>query len=287
LHHPARLFIQRTKNVPDWQRTREKGGKNMATGEETAKAPGSDQAASPWAAALSKLRQWDPSWAERVVKITTNPWTDGVLPAKFIELVIVGLNANLSPDGTRRHIRAAIAAGANRQEILFVLKCASVMSIHSVTFGAPILLQEASSGSLEDFSQVRAKRLQKVGEAAPAVEKMKAIGQWGDDWDCLLFLAPVWTDLYMAMCIELYGEKVFSPKELELLLIAFDASYGSAYGPYTRHHIKNAFKAGATTDEIIQVLKLGVVQGMQASTSGVSILAEELERNAASQHASA
>ena len=44
---------------------------------------------------------------------------------------------------------------------------------------------------------------------------------------------------------------------------------------------------GATTDEIMQVLKLGAVQGMQACTLGVSILAEELERNAASQRASA
>jgi alkylhydroperoxidase/carboxymuconolactone decarboxylase family protein YurZ len=278
------------KEVPSWQKAREKEGKNMATGEETAKTLSSDQAASPWAAALSKLREWDPLWAEQAVKMTTNPWTEGALPTKFIELVSVGLNAahtNLSPDGTRRHIRAAIAAGANRQEILFVLKCASVMSIHSVTFSAPILLQEASSGSLEDFSQVRAKRLQKVGEATPAVEKMKAIGQWSDEWDCLLFLAPVWTDQYMAMCIELYGAKVLSPKELELLLIAFDASYGNAYGPYTRHHIRNAFKAGATTDEIMQVLKLAVIRGMQACTLGVSILAEELERNAASQRASA
>ena len=108
-----------------------------------------------------------------------------------------------------------------------------------------------------------------------------------DEWDCLLFLAPVWTDQYMAMCIELYGAKVLPPKELELLLIAFDASYGNAFGPYTRHHIKNAFKAGATTDEIMQVLKLGVIRGMQACTLGVSILAEELERNAASQRASA
>ena len=262
----------------------------MATGEETAKTLSSDQAASPWAAALSKLREWDPLWAEQAVKMTTNPWTEGALPTKFIELASVGLNAahtNLSPDGTRRHIRAAIAAGANRQEILFVLKCASVMSIHSVTFAAPILLQEASQGSLEDFSPVRAKRLQKVGEATPAVERMKAIGQWSDEWDCLLFLAPVWIDEYMAMCIDLYGAKVLPPKELELLLIAFDASYGNAFGPYTRHHIKSAFKAGATTDDIMQVLKLGVIRGMQACTLGVSILAEELERNAASQRASA
>ena len=217
--------------------------------------------------------------------MTTNPWTEGALPTKFIELASVGLNAahtNLSPDGTRRHIRAAIAAGANRQEILFVLKCA-----HSVTFAAPILLQEASQGSLEDFSQVRAKRLQRVGEATPAVERMKAIGQWSDEWDCLLFLAPVWIDEYMAMCIDLYGAKVLPPKELELLLIAFDASSLRMSGSYTRHHIRNACKAGATTDEIMQVLKLTAVQGMQARNLAVTILAEELGRDAAAQQAGA
>jgi len=260
----------------------------MATREETAKAPGSDQEASPWAAALSKLREWDPMWAERVVKITTNPLTDGVLPAKFIELVLVGLNAsrtNLNPEGTRRHIRAAIAAGATRDEILFVLKCASVMSIHSGSFNAPLLLQEASVGSLEDFGTMRKKRLEKAGRATPSVEKMKALGHWSEEWDPLLFLDSAWTDQYVAMCVELYVENVLPPKELELLLIAFDALYGN--GPYTRHHIKNAFKAGATVEEIMEVLKLGVVQGVQACNLGVTLLAEELERSTASQRASA
>jgi len=222
--------------------------------------------------------------------MTTEPLTEGALPLKFIERVCVGLNAahtNLNPDGTRRHIRAALAAGAGRQEILFVLKVASAMAIHSGSSAGPILLQEAGAGSLEDFSKVRAKRLQRIGEATPAVEKMKAIGQWNDEWDCLLFLAPVWTDHYMAMCSELYQEGVFAPKELELLLIAFDASNPHSTVAYTRHHIKNAFRAGATTDEIMQVLKLGVVQGVQARNLGVSILAEELDRSAASRHAGA
>jgi hypothetical protein len=76
----------------------------MATGEDTAKASGSDQA-SPWAVALSKLRGGDPVWAKQAVKLATNPWTDGVLPGKAIELVLVESNAsstNLNPGGTRR-----------------------------------------------------------------------------------------------------------------------------------------------------------------------------------------
>ncbi len=255
----------------------------MAMESGQAKAPANQQLASPWAAALNQLKEWDPAWAEHALKMTTNPWTDGILPVKFIELISVGINAsrtNLNPDGTRRHIRAALAAGASRQEILFVLKCASLMSIHSFSFNAPLLIQEASMGSLEDFSELRKKRLDRVGKATPAVEKLKAIGHWSQEWDSVLFLDPVWTDEYMAMCTLLYAENVLPPKELELLLVAFDAAYVHIYGPGTQRHIKNAFKAGATVEEIMEVLKVGVVQGVQACNLGITLLAEELEGSA-------
>ncbi len=262
----------------------------MASEGGAAKASVTEQATSPWDAALGKLREWDPAWAEQCVKMTTNPWTEGVLRTKFIELVCIGLNAartNFNPEGTRRHIRAAIAAGANREEILFVLKCASVMSIHSCSFAAPILLEEADAGRLQDTGAKRLQRLQNAGEATAAIEKMKAIGQWDEEWDPLLFFAPVWTDQYMAICDRLYATSVFPPKELELLSVALDASYTHMYGPGTRRHIKNALRAGATIEEIMEVLKLCVIQGVQACNLGVPILAEELERNAASQNARA
>src|SRR5215470_13544271 len=117
-------------------------GRNMATESGQAKASANQQQISPWAAALNQLREWDPAWAEQSVTMTTDPWKDGILPVKFVELVCIGLNAartNLNPEGTRRHIRAALAAGASRQEVLFVLKSASAMSIHSASFNGPLL----------------------------------------------------------------------------------------------------------------------------------------------------
>ena len=45
-----------------------------------------DQATNPWAAALAKLQEWDPTWAAHCEKLTTNAWT-GVLPTKFIALL--------------------------------------------------------------------------------------------------------------------------------------------------------------------------------------------------------
>ncbi|MFY9877019.1 MAG: carboxymuconolactone decarboxylase family protein, partial [Rhodomicrobium sp.] len=79
-------------------------------------------------------------------KMTTRPWTAVVLPRKFIELVGIAVNAactSLNPEATRRHIRAALEAGATRDEVLMVLKMASIVSIHSCSLGAPILLEEA------------------------------------------------------------------------------------------------------------------------------------------------
>ena len=105
---------------------------------EAAAANGPPRQAGPWDAAVNELLEWDSAWTRACVKMTTNPWVHGVLSRKFIELVGVALNAactNLNPDGTRRHIRAALAAGAVRDEILMVLKMASVMSIHSCSLG--------------------------------------------------------------------------------------------------------------------------------------------------------
>lgn len=227
----------------------------------------------PWDEALAQLRAWDPSWAEACAGMSTNPWRTGILPLKLVELIGVGLNAactNLNPDGTRRHIRAALAAGASRAEILFVLKCAAVMSIHSCSLGAPILLEEAKAAGRQPAPAAPA--------ATPACDRMKAIGQWNSAWDPFFALDPVWTDAFMATGAGIYGSGVMPPKETELLSIAFDASFTHMYAPGTRRHIHNALQAGASMEEIMEVLKLCVAQGVQACNLGVPILAEELAR---------
>lgn len=226
----------------------------------------------PWdSAALERLTEWDPGWAQACARMTTEPWTTGVLPRKLVELISIGLNAactNLNEDGTRRHIRAALEAGATRDEILMVLKCASVMSIHACSLGAPILWEEARTAGVQSAPKAPA--------PTPACDQMKAAGQWNTAWDPFFELDPVWADEFMATGIGIYASGVLAAKEVELLSIAFDASYTHMYAPGTRRHIRNALKAGATMAEIMEVLKLCVVQGVQACNLGVPILEQEL-----------
>lgn len=235
--------------------------------------------AGPWGEALAQLRQWDRTWADASAQMATEPWQAPVLPRTLIELISLGLHAactSLDPDGTRRHIRKALEAGAVREEILFVLKCASVMAIHSCSLGAPILLEEAKAAGVAPKP--------KAPVATPACDRMKELGQWNAAWDPFLELDPAWTDAFMATGGGIYSAGVLSAKDVELLSVAFDASCTHMYAPGTRRHIRGALKAGATIEEIFEVLKLCVAQGVQACNMGVPILAEEWAAHLSSRH---
>ncbi len=235
--------------------------------------PNRPVAAGPWDAALEQLRDWDQTWTDACVKMSTNPWTSGVLPRKFVELIGVALNAactNLNAEGTRRHIRAALKEGAMREEVLFVLKAVSLMSIHSCSLGAPVLLEEAQAAGVKPGS--------KTAASTPACDAMRAVGQWNSAWDPFFELDPVWTDEFFASVIPIYKSGIMPAKQLELLSIACDASFTHMYAPGVRRHIRAALKEGATMEEIMEVLKLCVVQGIQSCNLGVPILAEELAK---------
>jgi alkylhydroperoxidase/carboxymuconolactone decarboxylase family protein YurZ len=231
------------------------------------------QATGPWDPALAQLREWDPTWAEMCERVTLNPWNHEVLPRKTVELIGLAVNAactNLNPEGTRRHIRAALDAGASRNEILEVLKMASFLSIHSCSLGAPILLEEARAADVEPMEHPQS--------VTPLCDKLRAAGQWNEAWTPFFNLDPEWTEQFMTAGISVYAGGVLSPKLAELLSIAFDVSYTHMYAPGTRRHIKAALKLGATMEEIMEVLKLCVIQGVQACNMGVPILAEEIAK---------
>ena len=219
--------------------------------------------------AIDTIRGWDPAKAEAYLKVNTNPWTNGVLDIKTIELICVGLNAactNLQPEPTRRHIRAALQAGATRNEIQLVIEGAAFMAIHACSLGAPMLLEEGKAAG-------KTPTLKKV--ATPAADVMKAKGLWNTAWDPFFNLDPLWTDQFFAAVGGIYDGKTLQPKFVELLSIALDASVTHMYAPGTRRHIKAALAAGATMEEIMETLKIATSFGQETINMAIPILAEE------------
>jgi alkylhydroperoxidase/carboxymuconolactone decarboxylase family protein YurZ len=232
--------------------------------------PTAGQSPGPWAEGiLELLADRDPAWVAPVDAMSTSSWRNGVLTPRFVELVAVAVNVavtSLDAPATRRHMRAALAAGATEKELLTLVKMGTVMALHSCSLGAPILIEEAGADAIAAAARGPG--------PTPAVDRMKAMGQWNAAWDPFMALDPEWTDAFMATGIGIYASGVFTAKETELLSIAFDASISHMYAPGVRRHIRGALTAGATVAEIMEVLKVCVSRGVEACNLGLPILAD-------------
>ena len=128
---PARAGVRAASTTPTCDRLRELG---------------------EWNPAWEPFYELDPDWTERFMHMGTKPILAGVLDAKTVEFIAIAIDAScthLYAPGVRRHIRKALALGATPQEITAVLQCASVLGIHSMSLGAPILAEELACRRLQ------------------------------------------------------------------------------------------------------------------------------------------
>jgi alkylhydroperoxidase/carboxymuconolactone decarboxylase family protein YurZ len=87
----------------------------------------------------------DPAWTEKFMAAGVSPMLTGVLDKKTVEFIAIAVDAScthLYAPGVRRHIRMALDLGATKEEIAAVLQLTSVLGIHTMSLGAPILLEE-------------------------------------------------------------------------------------------------------------------------------------------------
>jgi alkylhydroperoxidase/carboxymuconolactone decarboxylase family protein YurZ len=101
--------------------------------------------AGAWNTAWEPFYQLDPEWTERFMSMATKPMLTGVLDPKTIEFLAIAVDAScthLYAPGVRRHIAKALDLGATVEQITAVLQLTSVLGIHSLSVGAPILLEE-------------------------------------------------------------------------------------------------------------------------------------------------
>lgn len=100
-----------------------------------------------WNPLWDEFYRLDPAWTEKFMAMGTAPMTSGVLDAKTWEFIAIAVDASCTHmygPGVRRHIRKALELGATTQEITAVLQAVSVLGIHTMSLGAPILAEEVA-----------------------------------------------------------------------------------------------------------------------------------------------
>ena len=101
-----------------------------------------------WNPAWEPFYQLDPAWTEGFMAVGVKPMLDKVLDPKTVEFIAIAVDAScthLYGPGVRRHIRKALDLGATQEEIAAVLQLTSVLGIHTMSLGAPMLLEERAA----------------------------------------------------------------------------------------------------------------------------------------------
>ena len=97
------------------------------------------------------------------------------------------------------------------------------MAIHSCSLGAPISWRKQKRRA---YNRPREENGADAGLRRHASRRAMERGVGS-----VFELDPTWTDEFFATAIPMYKNNVLTPKEVELLSIAFDASYTHMYAP--------------------------------------------------------
>jgi alkylhydroperoxidase/carboxymuconolactone decarboxylase family protein YurZ len=110
----------------------------------------------------------------------------------------------------------------------------------------------------------------------PNCEDHIARGDWNPLWDQLRELDPEFMEAYLAFRSVPHRNGPLPQKFKELVMIAINAATTHLYAPGVRRHMKNAIQAGATMEEILEVIELTTVMGIHSCNLAVPIMVEEM-----------
>ncbi len=230
-----------------------------------------------WDQSWEALLSLSPDFFEAYLEFSLVAWQTGAIEPKVREFIYIAVNAattHLYEPALRHHVRNALKHGATRDELIEVLQMASVLGIHTCTEGVPVLIEEinrSGGGELDQLAQDPKRQALK--------EKfIRDRGFWGGFWDDVLKLSPAFFEAYLKFSSVPWKAGKIPPKVKEFIYIAIDSATTHLYVSGLRIHIQNAFKHGATKEEIMEVLELVSVIGIQACTMGIPILIDELSK---------
>jgi len=228
-----------------------------------------------WSEAWESILKLNPDYFEAYLKLREAPIKKQTLSPKIQELILVALEAactTLFEPGIKAHIEAALVAGATRAEVFEALELSSVLGIHAVTTGVPLLLEvleeEGIGGTSTEFDE----RRQKLKADFTAKR-----GYWADTWNAVLDIDPDFFEAYTEFSSVPFANNggLLDPKVKELIYCAIDVSTTHLFGPGLKIHIRNAVRYGATKEEIMEVFELAALMGIHTPMVAGKFLLEQ------------
>jgi alkylhydroperoxidase/carboxymuconolactone decarboxylase family protein YurZ len=228
---------------------------------------------------------WDPDWdlvleldpdfVEAYARMSRVPVHGGHLSAKLRELVILAVNAaatHLHHPALLPQLRRALREGATAEEVMEVLELTATLGIHAMNVGVPLLVEVLEErGEWDGLAELDAHR-RRLRE-----QFTRRRGYWHPFWDQMLELAPDMFEAYTEFSGVPWRTGPLSPAEKELIYISFDVAATHMFVPGTKLHIRNALAHGATVQQVLAVMELASLLGIQSVTTAAPLLRQALD----------
>lgn len=190
---------------------------------------------------------------------------------EFIFIAVAASPTHIHVPGIKAHIQAALALGATAAEITEVIGLTTLLGIHTVTLGAPILLELMEEEGIKNSTGADDSERQRIKD-----NFIRQRGFWTDTWNPILDLDPHFFEAYVEFSALPSKTNVLNPKDRELITCAFDAATTHLYARGTKIHMRNALKLGATPGEIMEMLELTMLMGIHGVVVASPLLLKQL-----------
>ena len=225
----------------------------------------------PFTGWWAKLLELSPDTLLHVHEMLELAEQDGPLSVRLRHLVWTVADSvvtHLYPRGAGVHARIAIEEGATLPQVIQAFEIATVVSVRGVRLGLPIILEAASQAGVPVHTQRVDPRLRE--------RVIQRYGSWAQWMELVASVSP---DALMAL-IELAPDPLDSEgldlRSRELLYFAGYCCPAVNDLDGMRHHARAALEAGATPQELIQVLRLADAIGVHSLAEGVIVTADQL-----------
>lgn len=224
-----------------------------------------------WSPEWDKVNELTPEYLAAYIKLRKVPIEKQKLSRKVQELLLLAMDAqctHLYPAGIAAHTSAALKAGASVGEIIETLELSSVLGVHAVTVGVPLLVEVMTEKGIK-LNQDLDERQQKL-----KADFQRQRGYWSTSWDPVIRLSPEFFEAYTN-----YSSVPFQPghshldaKTKEFVYCAIDCATTHLFAPGLKIHIQNAIDKGASPEEVMEVFELAALMGSQTVLAGAEAL---------------
>lgn len=201
-----------------------------------------------WARFHDVLLERVPAFLKAYLDFQDEPARSGIVDQRMCELIYVAVDVSINhryPEGGRRHMRRALAAGATKEAVLQTILIATALAARQpLDIGLSILAEERDGAPYSSEEASSSKLFQHMVRGSEAYDT--AARQAGP----------------------------LSPKECELVALAVCAAPDSLFKPGMRRHTRAALAAGASGAEIATVLQLAAAISIHCCTSALPAFEE-------------